>query len=328
MANKDEKKFYKTSFFICSSFIFGPLGALISWLILKFQKNKKLKNKQNEEQLLENLALLKNNNLENDDSKEKINNQKLVEFYKNILAEFDTLFSKQSKDMPDVKNKNTQTTVVSNQILEQSKTNDLLGENMKVKNNLRKVEPRSESVTKTNDLLGENMKVKNNLRKVEPRSESVIKTNDLLGENMKVKNNLRKVEPRSESVTKTNDLLGENMKVKNNLRKVEPRSESVIKTNDLLGEIMRVKNNLRKVEPRSESVTKTNDLLGEIMKVKNNLRKVEPKPRSFTNRIIPNPTIKPNLSNWQKEQIKSINEQLNSIEHENENNKNIDENTI
>lgn len=192
MANKDEKKFYKTSFFICSSFIFGPLGALISWLILKFQKNKKLKNKQNEEQLLEKLALLKNNNLENDDSKDEINNQKLVEFYKNILAEFDTLFSKQSKDVPDVKNQNTQTTVGSNQILEQSKTNDLLGE---------------------------------------------------------------------------------------------------------------------------------------IMRVKNNLRKVEPKPRSFTNRIIPNPTIKPNLSNWQKEQIKSVNEQLNSIGHENENNKNIDENT-
>ncbi|WP_348735075.1 hypothetical protein [Spiroplasma endosymbiont of Ammophila pubescens] len=192
MANKDEKKFYKTYFFICSSFIFGPLGALISWLILKFQKNKKLKNKQNEEQLLEKLALLKNNNLENDDSKDEINNQKLVEFYKNILAEFDTLFSKQSKDVPDVKNQNTQTTVGSNQILEQSKTNDLLRE---------------------------------------------------------------------------------------------------------------------------------------IMRVKNNLRKVEPKPRIFTNRIIPNPTIKPNLSNWQKEQIKSVNEQLNSIEHENENNKNIDENT-
>lgn len=147
MANKDEKKFYKTSFFICSSFIFDPLGALISWLILKFQKNKKLKNKQNEEQLLEKLALLKNNNLENDDSKDEINNQKLVEFYKNILAEFDTLFSKQSKDVPDVKNQNTQTTVRSNQILEQSKTNDLLGEIMRVKNNLRKTEIKSENLT-------------------------------------------------------------------------------------------------------------------------------------------------------------------------------------
>lgn len=195
MANKDEKKFYKTSFFICSSFIFGPLGALISWLILKFQKNKKLKNQQNEEQLLEKLALLKNKDVENDDSKNEIDNEKLVAFYKNILAEFDTLFSKQSKDVAEIKNQNTKATIRADQILEQTKT------------------------------------------------------------------------------------------------------------------------------------TKNNGLLEEIMKVKNNLRRVEPQPRSFTNIIIPNPTIKPNLSNWQKEQIKSVNKQLNSIKQENESNKNIDENT-
>ncbi|KAI92958.1 hypothetical protein [Spiroplasma melliferum] len=213
MANKDEKKFYKTSFFICSSFIFGPLGALISWLILKFQKNKKLKNQQNEEQLLEKLALLKNKDVENDDSKNEIDNEKLVAFYKNILAEFDTLFSKQSKDVAEIKNQNTKATIRADQILEQTKT------------------------------------------------------------------------------TKNNGLL------------VEPQPNSVMKT------------------------TKNNGLLEEIMKVKNNLRRVEPQPRSFTNIIIPNPTIKPNLSNWQKEQIKSVNKQLNSIKQENESNKNIDENT-
>ncbi|WP_101519336.1 hypothetical protein [Spiroplasma melliferum] len=225
MANKDEKKFYKTSFFICSSFIFGPLGALISWLILKFQKNKKLKNQQNEEQLLEKLALLKNKDVENDDSKNEIDNEKLVAFYKNILAEFDTLFSKQSKDVAEIKNQNTKATIRADQILEQTKT------------------------------------------------------------------------------TKNNGLLEEIMKVKNNLRRVEPQTNSVMKT------------------------TKNNGLLEEIMKVKNNLRRVEPQPRSFTNIIIPNPTIKPNLSNWQKEQIKSVNKQLNSIKQENESNKNIDENT-
>ncbi|WP_101519335.1 hypothetical protein, partial [Spiroplasma melliferum] len=171
MANKDEKKFYKTSFFICSSFIFGPLGALISWLILKFQKNKKLKNQQNEEQLLEKLALLKNKDVENDDSKNEIDNEKLVAFYKNILAEFDTLFSKQSKDVAEIKNQNTKATIRADQILEQTKTtknNGLLEEIMKVKNNLRRVEPQTNSVmktTKNNGLLEEIMKVKNNLRR-------------------------------------------------------------------------------------------------------------------------------------------------------------------
>ncbi|APE74817.1 hypothetical protein [Spiroplasma citri] len=255
MANKDEKKFYKTSFFICSSFIFGPLGALISWLILKFQKNKKLKNQQNEEQLLEKLALLKNKDVENDDRKNEIDNEKLVAFYKNILAEFDTLFSKQSKDVAEIKNQNTKATIGADQILEQTKT------------------------TKNNNLLEEVMKVKNNLRRVEPQPNSVMKT------------------------TKNNDLLEEVMKVKNNLRRVEPQPNSVMKT------------------------TKNNDLLEEVMKVKNNLRRVEPQPRSFTNIIIPNPTIKPNLLNWQKEQIKSVNKQLNSIKQENESNKNIDEKT-
>ncbi|WP_239498662.1 hypothetical protein [Spiroplasma citri] len=123
------------------------------------------------------------------------------------------------------------------------------------------------------------------------------------------------------------------MKVKNNLRRVEPQPNSVMKTtknNDLLEEVMKVKNNLRRVEPQPNSVmktTKNNDLLEEVMKVKNNLRRVEPQPRSFTNIIIPNPTIKPNLLNWQKEQIKSVNKQLNSIKQENESNKNIDEKT-